>query len=446
MISYPPDSFVRGSMHSPAISIDDLSHAYGERRALDGVTLNVRQGALHGLLGPNGGGKSTLPRILTPPEPFAKRRDVQGVVTAMEAPDCTARLAKPIVDLKTLGRVELEDFVRAHGEPAYRGRQIFAWIYGKGATSFAEMTDLPLAFRDRLEEVSVIRHLEPTHLRTAADETTKALFRLPSGRAVEAVLIPDLTPDGSPNRLTVCVSSQVGCAMGCAFCATGLMGFQENLTAGEIYDQAWHMNALARERYGRGLSNVVYMGMGEPLLNYDAVIGSIGLITHSDGLGLGPRRITVSTVGLARRIKRLAEDDPGVNLAVSLHAPTDEQRSAIMPVNRAGSTDLSALREALETYHARTGRQVTYEYCLFEGRNDSHEDALRLADVARWVPSKINLIMYNPVDGLPFNRTPEGRLDAFIRALVREDVTVTVRRSRGQDIDAACGQLAVKSA
>lgn len=364
----------------------------------------------------------------------------------MEAhgPSDEAKLAK--ADLKALGKRELEAFVGDLGQPAYRGRQIFKWMYGKGATSFEEMTDLPRDFRARLDEVAELLRLEPRQVRTASDQTVKALFTLPSGRSFETVLIPDLAPDGTPSRLTVCVSSQVGCAMGCAFCATGTMGFQENLTAGAILDQAWHMNELARERYGRAITNVVFMGMGEPLLNYEHVLRSIGVLTDSDGLGLSPRRITVSTVGLARRVAKLADDDPGVHLAVSLHAPTDEQRSAIMPVNRAAATDLTALREAIEYYHAQTGRRVTYEYCMFHRRNDSIEDARRLAAISRWVPSKVNLIMYNPVDGLPFERTPEDRLDAFIQELVRQNVTVTVRRSRGQDIDAACGQLAVKSA
>ncbi|MEX0599584.1 MAG: 23S rRNA (adenine(2503)-C(2))-methyltransferase RlmN [Rhodothermales bacterium] len=348
-------------------------------------------------------------------------------------------------NLKTLGRDDLERFVRDLDQPAYRGRQIFKWIYGKGATSFDEMTDLPKDFRTRLEDCAHVGRLEPTQVRISDDGTSKALFTLPSGRKFETVLIPDIGRDGTPNRLTVCVSSQVGCAMGCTFCATGLMGFQENLSPGDIYDQAWYMDEHARERYGRGISNVVYMGMGEPLLNYDSVLSSLRLLTDADGLDLSPRRITVSTVGLARRIKKLADDDPGVNLAVSLHAPTDEKRSAIMPVNRNTATDLGALRESIAYYHAKTGRRVTYEYCLFHRRNDTAEDARRLADITTWAPSKVNLIMYNPVGDLPFERTPDKRLNAFVKELVHRDVTVTVRRSRGQDIDAACGQLAVTS-
>ena len=349
-----------------------------------------------------------------------------------------------LVDVKALSLGELEGLAEAHGQPAYRGRQLFQWLYGKGARSFDEMTNLPKAFRTTLAEVAEIDTITLSQLQTARDETAKGLFTLSSGRQIEAVLIPDFDEDKAVKRLTVCVSSQVGCAMGCSFCATGLMGFQQNLTAGEIFDQVWMMNALAQERYGRGITNVVFMGMGEPLLNYDTVLASIDLLTHPDGLGLAPRRITVSTVGLARRIKQLADDQPRVNLAVSLHAPIDSKRSSIMPVNRAVATDLTALKAAIQHYTRATGRRITYEYCMFRSFNDTAEDARRLADVAAWAPSKVNLIMYNPVEGLGFEPTPEAQLNAFIRILVERSVTVTVRRSRGQDIDAACGQLAVK--
>lgn len=347
-------------------------------------------------------------------------------------------------NLKALHRAELEAFAQAHGQPAYRGRQLFQWLFGKGATTFAEMTNLPKAFRATLEEVAQIESIACTQLQTATDQTAKGLFQLSSGRHIESVLIPDIEPNGDARRLTVCVSSQVGCAMGCTFCATGLMGFQQNLTAGEIFDQVWFMNTLALERFGKPISNIVFMGMGEPLLNYDNVLRSIDLLTDAEGLGLSPRRITVSTVGLARRIKQLADDNPRVNLAVSLHAPTDAQRSAIMPVNRAAATDLTALKEAIQYYTNTTGRLVTYEYCMFTGVNDGVDDARHLAEVVGWAPSKVNLIMYNPVEGLGFSRTPEAQLHRFIKTLVAAGVTVTVRRSRGQDIDAACGQLAVK--
>ncbi len=365
----------------------------------------------------------------------------------MEVPGPTieyAGAAPHQIDVKAIARDELEAFVVDLGLEAYRGRQLFKWLYGKGATSFEEMTDLPQDLRESLRKIAYIGRIEPAQVQTAKDDTVKALFRLSTGRHIETVLIPDLAPDGTANRLTVCVSSQVGCAMGCVFCATGTMGFQQNLTCGEIFDQAFYMNRLSLERYGRPITNVVFMGMGEPLLNYDAVMKSIECLKHPDGLGLAPRRITLSTVGLARRIKQLADEDLGINLAVSLHAPTDALRSSIMPVNRAAATDLAALREAIEYYAAATGRRLTYEYCMFHRFNDSEEDARRLADVADWAPSKVNLIMYNPVAGLDFERTPEHHLDAFVRVLVQRGVTVTVRRSRGQDIDAACGQLAVK--
>ena len=346
-----------------------------------------------------------------------------------------------------MDRTELEAFAESLGEPAFRGRQLFRWLQEKGASSFEAMTDLPRSLRERLPEVARIGRLEEVQRQTATDGTVKSLFRLPSGRHVEAVLIPDLDEaTGTAKRLTVCVSSQVGCAMGCHFCATGLMGFQENLTASQIVDQVRAMDAVAQERFGRGVTNVVYMGMGEPLQNYGPVLKSTALLT--EGLGLSPKRITVSTVGLARRIRQLADDQaegraPAVGLALSLHAPTDPQRSAIMPVNRSEKTDLGALKEAVQHYHRRTGRRITYEYCMFAGVNDAEADARHLAAVARWAPSKVNLIMYNPVEGADFQPTDEARLDRFIRVLVDEGVTVTVRRSRGQDIDAACGQLAV---
>ena len=345
-------------------------------------------------------------------------------------------------NLKALGEAELRAFAETQGQPGYRGRQLFNWIYGKGARSFAEMTSLPKAFRERLEAIATLERPRVANLRTASDQTAKALLTLSSGRQVETVLIPDLGEDRQARRLTVCVSSQVGCAMGCTFCATGQMGFHQNLTAGEIFDQVAMMNERAEARFGRKITNVVYMGMGEPLLNYENVLKSIELLTHEKALGLSPRRLTVSTVGLARRIKDLADDDPRVNLAVSLHAPTNEKRSQIMPVSRTEKTDLAALKDAIQYYTRETGRLVTYEYCLFRGVNDTDADAEALAEVTRWAPSKVNLLLYNPVRGLGFERTSEKQLDRFVGQLAARGVTVTVRRSRGQDIDAACGQLA----
>lgn len=350
--------------------------------------------------------------------------------------------AEDCVDLKTMGRMGLEEYVEAHGAPSYRGEQLFRWIYGKGVSDFDRMTSLPKRMRRGLGRQATVTTIEVVDQQEAADHTIKTLFRLPSGREVETVLIPDIDERGKARRLTVCVSSQVGCAMGCEFCATGLMGFRENLTPGAIFDQVWHMNEVAEERFGRPVTNVVFMGMGEPLLNYDAVLESINILTDENSLNLSAQKITVSTVGLARRIKDLADDEVRTNLAVSLHAPDNKTRSSIMPVNEAEKTSLSALKEAIQYYSKSTGRPVTYEYCLFRGVNDSTEDARRLAEVARWAPSKVNLLMYNPVEGLNFERTSEAQLERFVQVLVEEGVTVTVRRSRGQDIDAACGQLA----
>ena len=349
-------------------------------------------------------------------------------------------------DLLALDVGALEALAVEMGQPAFRGRQLFKWIHEKGVHDVAAMTDLPAAFREALADRVQVGSLVEVRRQQASDRTIKSLFRLPSGRHIETVLIPDFHEDGRARRLTVCVSSQVGCAMGCTFCATGLMGFQENLTAGQIAEQVHAMEAVAQETFGRGVSNVVYMGMGEPLQNYAAVRQSVDLIC--DGLGLSPKRITVSTVGLARRIRQLADEQAAgtarpFGLAVSLHAPTDPQRSAIMPVNRSEKTDLAALGAAIRHYYAQTGRPVTYEYCLFEGVNDTPEDARNLARIASWAPCKVNLILYNPVEGTPFRSSGEDRVQAFIAALVARRVRVTVRRSRGQDIDAACGQLAV---
>ncbi len=352
----------------------------------------------------------------------------------------------PRPDLRALDAPALEALAVEMGEPRFRGRQLWKWVHEKGATSFEAMTDLPAGFRERLAARAVLGEIMEVRRQQATDRTLKSLFRLPSGRHVETVLIPDFDDDGVAKRLTVCVSSQVGCAMACSFCATGLMGFQENLTAGQIAEQVWAMDRIAKESFGRGVTNVVYMGMGEPMQNYGAVTKSLDLLTA--GLGLSPKRITVSTVGLARRIRQLADDQaagtvPAAGLAISLHAPTDAQRSAIMPVNRSEKTDLKALGAAVRHYYATTGRRVTYEYCVFAGVNDSVEDARNLARIASWAPCKVNLIMYNPVEGTDFRSSDEATLETFIAELVRRKVRVTVRRSRGQDIDAACGQLAV---
>lgn len=349
-------------------------------------------------------------------------------------------------NLYSYTREALEEYCKQIGQPAFRGRQLFKWIYGKGARTFAEMTDLPVRLREYLDEHATLTPLKLDLVQYASDRTIKCLFALKTGKRLESVLIPDFEEDGTVKRLTVCVSSQVGCAMGCSFCATGLMGFQQNLTAGEIYDQVWQLNQMGIEQFDHPVTNIVFMGMGEPLQNYKAVLTSISFMTDPEGMGLAPRRITVSTVGLARRIRQLADDNTRFNLAVSLHAPTDDKRSDIMPVNRNERTDLDALMDALQYYTRQTGRRVTFEYCMFSHYNDTIEDARHLAGLANKLNSKVNLIMYNPVPELPFERTSEKRLNRFIKELVNNKVLVTVRRSRGDDIAAACGQLLVNEA
>jgi len=346
-------------------------------------------------------------------------------------------------DILALSRSELKAFI-TETDPAFRADQVYRWLWKHGVRSLDEMTNVPQSLRNRLGEAFSMNALELVQKQTASDGTIKFLFALSSGRHIETVLIPDFDENGGPSRMTVCVSSQVGCAMGCAFCATGLMGFQQNLTSGEIAEQVQWVHAEAESTYGRGVTNVVFMGMGEPLLNYDGVLQAVEKLTSEDGLGMAPRRITVSTVGLAKRIRDLATDGTRFNLAVSLHAPFDSKRSSIMPVNRKAKTDLDALMGSIRYYTNTTGRAITYEYCMFAGFNDTVDDARELAKLVRQAPSKVNLIMYNPVEGLGFSQSDEQTLDAFIACLVKERVTVTVRRSRGQDIDAACGQLAVK--
>ena len=352
----------------------------------------------------------------------------------------------PLVDLKSLGPHELEDWVTSLNQPRWRADQIFRWLYAPdGVSTFDAMTNLPITLRQKLESAATITTFRVDHIQTAKDRTVKALLTLPSGRSFETVLIPDRDEHNQANRLTVCVSSQVGCAMGCSFCATGQMGFKENITCGLIADQVLFMNALAQEQYGRCITNVVYMGMGEPLLNFGHVTKSLQILTNPMGLGLSRRRITVSTVGISRRIRDLANVVPQVRLACSLHAPTDAKRAMIMPISRNEHAQLTPLMDALAYYREVTGERITFEYCMFDGFNDSIEDAQNLARLCHRVAGRVNLIMYNTVADLPFARTGRGQLNTFIKHLVEMNVTVTVRRSRGADIDAACGQLAVKT-
>jgi len=308
------------------------------------------------------------------------------------------------VNLKDLTKAELEEFCNDLDLQSFRSDQIFQWLYQKGVHSFDEMTNLSKDLRSRLKEVATVPTIEHVTQQESQDGTIKFLFKLQGEEEhkVEAVLIPDFYDDGAANRLTVCVSSQVGCVFGCSFCATGAMGFFHSLTHGEIVDQVQYIDALCEERFGKGITNIVYMGMGEPLHNYDAVVNSASIITDELSVGLSPKRITVSTVGLTKQIKKLADNREPFNLAISLHAANDEKRDEIMPINN--SMNLEQLKEAVQHYYAKLHRPITYEYLLFDEFNDSPEDARQLAEIVQWVPSKVNIIMYNDVAGVALKR------------------------------------------
>lgn len=340
-------------------------------------------------------------------------------------------------DVRSLTLSELEQAVKNLSEPAFRGRQIYEWLWKKGARDFASMTNLSLPLREKLQAHF---SLLPGRIHTkqvSRDGTVKCSFELHDGNLIEGVLIPTET------RVTACVSSQVGCSLDCKFCATGYLKRQRNLEAGEIYDQVWLLNELAQEHYGKGLDNIVYMGMGEPLLNYANMWRSVELITGEDGLNMSPQRITISTAGIAKMIEKMADDGAKFNLALSLHAANDEKRTAIMPIN--ASNNLDMLAEALQHWYRTTGTRPTLEYAVIEGVNDDITEMQELIRFARRFPCKINLIEYNPIGELaPFMPTQGQKLYRFADGLTAAKLIVNVRRSRGKDIDAACGQLANK--
>jgi len=326
---------------------------------------------------------------------------------------------------------ELEDLAESLGAPRYRGRQVAAWLYRKGVTDPRAMSDLPRAFREALAERA--RVTLPARERTAAarDGSQKLVLRYEDGARVHAVLMPDA------DRLTLCLSTQVGCGFGCAFCFTARMGHRRNLTAGEIVGQV--LVAVGSLADGQRLTHVVYMGMGEPLANYAATVRSLRLLTDPRAFGLSPRRVTVSTVGLAGAIERLAREDLKVNLAVSLHAATDEVRGRLMPVNQ--GFPIAALLAACRRFPLPARRRLTIEYVLLDRVNDGLEDARRLARLLTGLRVKVNLIPFNDWTGAGFARPPLPRIVAFQAALLERGVTATVRWSKGEDVGAACGQL-----
>ncbi|MEM1318736.1 MAG: 23S rRNA (adenine(2503)-C(2))-methyltransferase RlmN [Bacteroidota bacterium] len=341
-------------------------------------------------------------------------------------------------DIRQMSAEDLRLAVKEAGEPKYRAAQISEWLWQKGAHSFDEMTNLSKRLRQHLKTHFVINAIQIDTVQQSSDGTIKTRFRLHDGHLIESVLIP--VP--ADRRFTVCVSSQVGCSLTCTFCATGRMKRVRNLDAAEIYDQVVMVNRQAEEHFGHPLTNIVYMGMGEPLLAYKNVLKSIEHICSPKGLNMSPRRITVSTAGIAKMIRKLADDEVKFNLALSLHAADDEKRNEIMPINE--QNNLSILMDSLRYFYHKTRNRISYEYITFQNYNDSLEDAARLAKLCRYFPVKVNIIEYNPIDGAPFLKSAEHRIDDFAAHLRTKEVMVTVRRSRGRDIDAACGQLANK--
>jgi 23S rRNA (adenine2503-C2)-methyltransferase len=342
------------------------------------------------------------------------------------------------IDIRKFDLEALENYFLQMGEKKFRAKQVYEWLWKKGARVFGEMSNLSKDLRESLEENFVINVIQEDKVQRSADGTIKSRYRLYDGHMIEAVLIP--VP--SDNRFTVCVSSQVGCSLTCKFCATGKMKRVRNLDASEIFDQVVLVNQQAIETFGHPLTNIVYMGMGEPLLAYKSVMESINMITSPDGLHMSPRRITVSTAGIAKMIRKLADDEVKFNLALSLHAADDEKRDEIMPINE--QNNLAVIMDAIEYFYQKTKNKISYEYIAFQNFNDTLVDAANLFKLCNRFPVKVNVIEYNPIDGAEFEKSSEDRIDLFAQYLRKRNVMITVRRSRGKDIDAACGQLANK--
>ncbi len=332
---------------------------------------------------------------------------------------------------------ELENLVLELGWEKFRAKQIFKWLYNKQVDSYSQMTDLPKSYRDELAQIARINELKlVTFEKSNCDGTIKFLFELKDGEKIESVLIPD------ESRLTLCVSTQVGCPIDCKFCATGAMGFKRNLSPGEIVDQI----IQAQKHTDRRITNIVFMGMGEPLLNLKNLLKAIDIITSDDGIRIGARKITVSTVGLPDKIKELADAGRKVKLAISLHTLDEELRAKLIPI--AKKISISSIIDAVRYYYDKIGLRITYEYILFDGLNDTDEDVEKLTKLAKVIPCKINLIKFHPVDFIrkdPIlkNLKPSKRLEEFAQKLRENNLTVFVRSNAGEDIKAACGQLAI---
>ena len=341
------------------------------------------------------------------------------------------------VNIRILKLEEIKSALEKMGEKLFRGEQIYEWLWKKNAQSFEEMTSLSKSLRDKLNMSFFIDNIELKDQQISLDKTIKCAFKINGGEVIEGVLIP------TKSRTTACISSQAGCSLACKFCATGKLKLIRNLSPGEIFDQVVYLKNEAEKIYNTTLNNIVYMGMGEPLLNYKNMLRSIELICSKNGLGMSPKRITVSTAGIAKMIKKLGDDLVKFNLALSLHAANDKKRSLIMEINN--SNNLNSLRESLKYFYEKTKSRITFEYIIFKNFNDTIEDAEELAKFARCVPCKINIIEYNSIDEGDFKQADSEKVDDFANYLKQKNMIVNIRRSRGKDIDAACGQLANKA-
>lgn len=331
----------------------------------------------------------------------------------------------------------LQEYFGSIGEKAFRAKQVYEWIWQRHAQSFDDMTNLSKDLRTKLSDHFVLPAIKVDAVQRSNDGTIKNRFRTHDSHLIEGVLIP------TDSRQTACVSSQVGCSLSCKFCATGYMDRKRNLEYDEIFDEVALINQQAQESYGKKLTNIVFMGMGEPLLNYKNVLKAIERITAPDGLGMSPKRITVSTAGVAKMIRQLGDDKVRFNLALSLHAANDKKRSEIMPIN--DSNNLKELIAALNYFYKETGSEISFEYILFKDFNDSKADADELIRIYRQVPADlVNIIEYNPIDMALFRKPDAQTAEEFMEYLAKNKVNARLRRSRGKDIDAACGQLANK--
>lgn len=346
-------------------------------------------------------------------------------------------MTKPKKDIRKLNLQEIEEYLNSVGEKSFRAKQIYEWLWKKNAHKFEDMTNLSKDLRSELDQVFSIDNIRVDLMQKSDDGTIKNAVKLHDGNTVESVLIP------TPTRTTACVSSQVGCSLNCTFCATATLKRMRNLTAAEIVDQVVVIDKQSREYFDRPLSNIVYMGMGEPMMNYNEVVKSIQIITSPDGLGMSPRRITVSTSGIPKMIEKLADENLKVKLAVSLHSAVEEVRNVIMPFTE--RFPLTTLLESLQYWYEKTKSIITFEYIVWKGINDTQNDIDALVRFCKKVPSKVNLIEYNSIGDDQFKQADSSSIDAYIEALEKNRIVAVVRRSRGKDIDAACGQLANKN-